>query len=377
MSYAARVSLARCPSYDSGLRASIERVLSPLGGLQAFVRPGQTVLIKPNLLTSRSPDRAVTTHPEVVRVLIHLVREQGADPSVGDSPANVMKTEKVWAETGILGVCREEDVPLLNFEESGSCQFEAGGFSFTVAKPVVETDVLLSVPKVKTHVLTTLTAAVKNMYGTIPGFQKTGLHKTCPRPETFGKLLAALYSKVRPHLSIADGVVGMEGDGPSGGDPVRLGLLAASSDAVAMDAILCRLLRIDPRSVPYLDPLREGGLGETDPEKIEVLGCSTEELAPESFRVPGTLRSRLIPAWLVRLLGPLLWIRPSFTDHCVRCGRCVKACPVHALQLDEEPRPELSADVCIGCCCCHEVCPENAVRMTASPLLNLAMRNRM
>ena len=371
------VALARCASYTDNVKAAVEQVLAPLGGMGAFVKPGQSVLIKPNLLTAREPEKAVTTHPEVVRAIIRLVREHGGIPSVADSPANVNRLEELWISTGFRAMCDQENVPLLNLEKAGSTAFTVNEFSFSLAQPFLEADVVINVPKVKTHVLTIFTGAVKNLYGLIPGFQKTALHKANPTPQEFGKLMAAIYSKAKPHLSIADGIVGMDGDGPSGGDPVKLGFLAASSDAVALDHILCGILGIDTRSVPYFKPLHALGLGETNPKLIKVLGTPAAELVPQAFRVPGTIRGRLIPGWLVKILGPLVWIRPLFTERCVFCGLCVKSCPVGAITIVPRERPVLNSKRCIDCCCCHEVCPVKAIEMNPSPLLKFVRRGRL
>lgn len=377
MSARAKVAIVKCSTYSAGLQEAIDSLLAELGGTGVFVKPGQSVLIKPNLLASRTPDQAVTTHPEVVRALIRAFRGHGAEPCVGDSPNNVVKIEKVWERTGFSALCREEGVSLVNFEKAGSTRFTVDGVSFTVAQPVLDADVLVNVPKVKTHVLTIFTGAVKNLYGTVPGFQKTSLHKSYPTPRDFGRLLAALYSKVKPQLSIADGVVGLEGNGPSAGDPVELGFLAGSEDSVALDIALCRLLRIDLRAVPYFRELRKARLGETDWNNIEMTGTPIEDVAPAEFRTPSTLLGRLIPGWLMRRLKRYLWIRPEFLDHCVACGLCVKACPVGALSLEGRERPLLAGKKCIECCCCHEACPEKAVRMTQSPLFNAIRRGRL
>ena len=211
----ARVALTRCASYSVGVQEAVEQLFALLGGLDAFVKPGQSVLIKPNLLSAREPVEAVTTHPEVVRALIRIVKKHGAEPSVADSSSNVIKIEDLWTRTGFRAVCVEEKVPLLNLEKAGSVACSVNGFSFTIAKPVTEADVVINVPKVKTHVLTIFTGAVKNMYGAVPGFQKASLHKSYPTPREFGDLMAAIYSRAKPHLSIADGIIGMEGDGPS------------------------------------------------------------------------------------------------------------------------------------------------------------------
>ena len=364
------VSIVRCADY-SDVPAAVERALALLGGIHRFVRPGQRVLVKPNLLSDRAPELACTTHPEVARAVVRLVRAAGAIPVVGDSPSNVTKVERVWEKTGFRAMCDEERVPLLSLEKAGSESFSVDGIRFHVAKPVLDADVIISVPKVKTHVLTVLTAAVKNMYGIVPGFQKTTFHKLYPRPAQFGRALAAIYSRVAPALAVADAVVGMDGDGPSGGAPTALGFVAASGDGVALDLALCQLLGIDPRVVPYFAPLRALGVGVPDTGDVELVGDPVSALALPAFRTPSTLKFRLLPSALVRLVQPLFWIRPRMTDACIRCGQCVKACPADALRLPPESKPVLSPRKCVECCCCHEVCPVKAVRMTPSPIARL------
>lgn len=362
------VAIARCGSYGRALPPALDAVLAPLGGMAAFVRPGQTVLLKPNLLTDRRPDEAVTTHPEFVRHVIRSVRKAGAVPVVGDSPASAVKVAAVLERTGLRAVCAEEGVEFVSLEQAGSAAIETGPYRFTVARPVREADLVVNLPKVKTHVLTTLTAAVKNMYGIVPGYQKAHLHLRHPSPTDFGGLIRAILHTVPPALNIADGVVGMEGDGPSAGRPVPLGFLAASADAFALDRVLCDVLGIPFRSVPYL---------RDDAGQPEVVGCTPADVRPASFTLPSTLRSRLTPAWLARLLKPFLWFRPAIGPACVACGQCVRACPAHALTAHDGAPPALDARRCIGCCCCHEVCPVSAITIVQSPLFSLIRRGAM
>jgi uncharacterized protein (DUF362 family)/Pyruvate/2-oxoacid:ferredoxin oxidoreductase delta subunit len=346
--------------------------------MSAWVRPGQTVLLKPNLLCARNPEQAVTTHPEVVRALIRMVKTAGGCPMVADSGMSVIQIERVWEKTGFKAMCGEESVPLVNLEKAGSVQFNRAGVVYSVAKPVLDAALVINVPKLKTHMLTALTNAVKNIYGTLPGFQKTMLHKQYPTPDQFCAFLAALYARVKPGLTITDAVVAMEGNGPSAGDLVPLGFLAGSTDGVALDAAMCHILKIPLDKVTYLGLLQRAGVGTADWSQIELVGNVPLPLQRPPFRVPVTasLLNR-IPIWLIRMLAPYVWIRPSFTVRCVQCGLCVKACPVKALHMPAESRPVLNSSACIGCCCCHEVCPERAVDMAQSFLLNLRKRGKL
>ena len=368
------VSFLKRAEYSDDMQTAIEELLAGIGGIGNFVQLGHKVLLKPNMLTTRTPEQATTTHPEILRAVIRIVQAQGAIVSVGDSPANVTKIADLWNATGIKKVCDEENVPLLNFENAGSETLEIHGIKVGIAKPVLDADIIITLPKVKTHVLTTYTGAVKNLYGTIPGFQKTMLHKTFPKPDRFGEFIAELYDTIRPQLAIADGIIGMDGEGPSGGNPFKLNFLAASADSAALDASICRLLGIDVNAVGYLKTIGNKQTGVIAAESIKIIGTPIEELTPTGFNVPSTLKTRLIPGWLVQLIDPFVWIRPYFDDKCVFCGKCIKACPVNALTITTGTKPVLEPKSCIGCCCCHEICPEHAIEMQQSPLLSLVKK---
>ena len=368
----ARVSIAGCPAYDGGVAAAVNRAVSLAGGIETFLSPGMSVLVKPNLLTNAAPGAAVTTHPEVVRAVVRLVRGAGAEPFVADCPASVLKLESVWEKTGISAMCEQEGVPLVNLEEGGARRVNVAGFSFSIARRVLDADVVISVPKVKTHVLTGFTCGVKNLYGTIPGLQKLTLHKRYFNPAVFGRLIAAIYDQVHPAMTVADGVLAMEGNGPSAGDPVALGIVAASTDAAALDATLCRHVGLDPRAMTYYNAIAKGHLGILDARQIEVVGDEDATRPARPFRPPSTLALRLLPGWLVTLLGRLLWTRPAFGDACISCGLCVQSCPVNALHMEPASRPTLDRAACIACCCCHEICPHHAIEMEMSPLFRYA-----
>lgn len=360
------VAFAPCRDYEGALAPALDTLLSLLGGWAAWVRPGQSVLVKPNLLTDAPPEKAVTTHPALVREVVRVLRRAGARVQVGDSPASAVDLQHVWQATGIADVCREEQVPLLSFEQGGTRTVTRDGHSFAIAVAVLDADLIVNLPKVKSHGLTTFTGAVKNFYGVLPGYQKAQLHRTYLKPDRFCRMLRALHAALPPSFSIADGVIGMEGDGPANGNPVALGFLAASPDAVALDLALCETLRIDPARVPYLSDTA----GAIPSHPFVRVGQAPHV---DHFSVPSGSAHllRRIPEPFLRPAASLIWVRPSFNDRCVACGRCVAACPVHALQLAPRERPSLSRRHCIACCCCHEVCPAHAIRMRRSPLLRL------
>ena len=358
------VWFAHCDDYGAPVASALERLFAESGLLAADALRGKRVLVKPNLLTDRTPDEAVTTHPDVLRAVVRHLKAAGADVSVGDSPASTANLPSVLAKSGLGAVCEEEGVPFVPFERAGVQNFTEEGFSFPLAKPVVETDLIVNLPKVKSHSLTKLTASVKNLYGAVPGYSKTTLHRLYPKPAVFGRLLKAIWKVLPPSVSIADGIVGMEGQGPANGRPIRLGFLAASADPFALDGALCRVLHINPDSVPYLKGVASARAPEVHGDAIDV----------PSFATPlGAHLLALVPSWFARLAAKLLWVRPTFDPaRCVACGQCVRACPAQALAIEGRAVPQLNKKTCIGCACCHEVCPKGAIRMRPSFILRLA-----
>jgi len=357
------VATVRCADYGAAVPEAVRRLLALLPLPEVS---GRRVLVKPNLLCDRPPEAAVTTHPDVIRAVIAALRAAGAQVTVADSPASAANLDAVWQTTGIAALCQELDVPLISLESAGATRFTRNGFTFSVANPVLEADLVVNLPKVKSHALTALTAAVKNFYGVIPGYEKALLHKRYSRPETFGHLLETLAETLPPTFTIADGIVGMEGQGPANGTPIRLGFLLAANDPFAADLQICRLLHLDPTRVPYLTSALAAGLE----NQIDARGEMPEI---DTFEIPsGTHLLRIVPAWLVRAASPLLWVHPVFdAATCIGCGKCVKACPATALDLARGKPPRLKGSACIGCCCCHEICPVDAIRMTQAPLLRL------
>jgi uncharacterized protein (DUF362 family)/NAD-dependent dihydropyrimidine dehydrogenase PreA subunit len=366
------VVFAKCADYESAaVETAVGRLMEDLC-LPAPASGARRTLIKPNLLTDRPPEDAVTTHPEVVRAIIRHLRRRGYTVAVGDSAAAPHKIERVWEATGIAAICADERTPLLNLEQSGARMFSYRGVSFSISRPVLEADLVVNAPKLKTHLLTILTGPVKNIFGVLPGAQKTALHKAFPTPAMLGDFIAHLYDLVQPGLTICDAITAMEGNGPTGGRPVQLGFLAAANDGVALEMELAKYLGVQPEQLPCLAPL----LAQRDALAPVLIGDMDVVSGLPDFELPATFAGRLISARLVRLLRPWLWNRPAFGADCVRCGRCVAACPVPAITLPATGPPVLQPRDCIECGCCSEVCPVNAVAFRQSFLLRMVNRCR-
>ena len=363
-----RVVLLACSDYDySRVKEKIDAGIALLGGWPELIKPGERVLLKPNLLAPEPPERAVTTHPAVFRAVAEGLLQAGSKPVFGDSPA-VSSPEKAAAKAGLMEVAHELGLPLADFKAGNNINFK-GYFaerSYTIARAASENDAIISLPKLKTHGLTQLTGAVKNQFGCVVGFNKGAFHAKLPRVEDFARMLVDLNLYLRPRLYVMDGIVLMEGNGPRGGTPRRGGLLIMSTDPVALDATMCRLAGVKPELVPTVRYGAEAGLGVYHEDKIQLLGDSIK-----SLQLAGGIRrgsARTLPfrsAWLNNAINP----RPEITaDTCINCGLCINSCPLRPTAVNWSGAPGEAAPVydykrCIRCYCCQELCPEGAIEI--------------
>ncbi|MGE5576566.1 MAG: DUF362 domain-containing protein [Syntrophothermus sp.] len=373
-----QVYIARCASYErEQVRRAVRRAVDALGGMRRYVRAGNKVLIKPNLLIASLPEAAVTTHPEVLRAVIELAQEAGGTVWVGDSPG-FGSTERVAEKSGIAQVCRETGAVLKGFDEAVEAAFADGVFCkrFTLARPVREADVIISLAKLKTHGLTLYTGAMKNLFGCVSGLNKSQMHLRFQQRDDFAGMLVDLYSFVKPVLSIVDGVVGMEGEGPRNGRPRPIGAILAGADAVAVDAVGAAIIGLDPLAVPTTRIAHTRGVGQGNLERVDILG---EPLA--AAVVPGFVQSAGASVsrrrWLARLtplLQKQLTARPVIqADKCVGCGVCQRSCPPWAITIDGG-KAHIDETKCIRCYCCQELCQEDAVEMQKSWLMRRLVR---
>ncbi len=366
-----RVAIVRCPDYEPGrVREAVGRLLDLLGGLPPGVSQGRSVLLKPNLLSARNPDRAVTTHPAVMEPLVEAVKAAGAIPSIGDSPGGALRgVERVWRNTGMQDLSERTGTPLVNFESASSVEVSGKLRSYMIARPVLDADAVINVAKMKTHVLTAYTGCIKNMFGAVPGFAKARMHSEVPRPVPFSRHIVDIYSLVQPVLHVMDGVVAMEGDGPSGGKPRRVGAILGGTDGVAIDAIAAGMMGFREGAVPMLREAQERGLGTARLSDIEVVGEDPASFDTKGFLLPKPGLLNLVPTFVVRALRPFIWVYPEMSKEwgcrAEKCGLCVRSCPVSAIQMTGTG-PVVDKKTCVECLCCHEVCPHGAVRVKLS-----------
>ena len=366
-----RVAIVACPDYDPArVEEALKKGVDLLGGLGQFVKSGEKVLIKPNLLMSKEPSKVVTTHPSVFRGVIRLFQNAGMDICYGDSPA-VGSTRAVAKKAGLLDIAEELNVPEADMVTRVDVPFPNGNLvkNFISAKGVVDSDALISVSKLKTHALTRITGAVKNQFGCIPGLLKSEFHGKMTDDQVFSRMLVDLTLLLKPRLFIMDAIIGMEGNGPASGTPRNIGLILVSDDPIALDATVCYLIGLKPELVPTIIWGEKLGLGNY--HDIEWIGESPDQWIQQGFKVNRSTGStaRTGSSKFTPLARNFIIPKPVIDpDKCTRCGQCVDICPVRpkALAFPAENNrkiPEYNYSDCIRCYCCHETCPTGAIHI--------------
>jgi uncharacterized protein (DUF362 family)/NAD-dependent dihydropyrimidine dehydrogenase PreA subunit len=379
-----KVALARCTSYDeSEVMAAVKRGTDLLGGMPAFVKPGERIVLKLNVLIGSNPDSCVCTHPSVFKAVGTLLKEAGARVYYGDSPAfgpssinlRIAGLKKVGDECGFTAA---------EFDTGRTIDNKNGLLikQFTIASGVLDSDGLISIPKFKTHQLTRFTGSVKNQFGCIPGFLKGGFHSRLPDVYDFAAMLVDINTCVKPRLFIMDGVEAMEGNGPRNGKPRKMNVILLSADPIALDATACRMIGLDPEFVPTSKPGEKSGLGTYHGDNIELLGDPFE-----SFITPDFKAERSAPISSVGSTRLRTFIKNRINDRltidyekCDKCGTCIKMCPLELKAIDwvdgtGEKRPAHNHNRCVRCYCCQELCPQGAITVRKSFLSKAFTRN--
>ena len=371
------VSLVRCNTYEPELlKEAVSKVVDLLGGISSFIKTGDHVLLKPNLLSAKSPERRVTTDPSIVHAVARLVLDAGGKPFIGDSPG-LESFRRVAAKTGMIEVAHKLGIEVVELTHPTPVTPPATAVfkKLEIASQALEADVLINLPKLKTHSQMLLTLGVKNLFGTIVAQRKAEWHYMAGvNRNTFADLHLDIYQTLKPSLTVLDGVWGMEGHGPANGRPRRLDLIAASEDAVALDISICSLLGIPLRSFPVYRAARARGIGETDVRQITFKGLSPEVFSFPNFQVPALDSLGFLPGMFDWFNKRFLVSKPfQIETSCTYCGQCSEICPAEAIQLGAE-KFSFDYDRCIRCYCCQEVCPQDGIGFKKGLLVRLLNR---
>jgi uncharacterized protein (DUF362 family)/Pyruvate/2-oxoacid:ferredoxin oxidoreductase delta subunit len=373
------VSLVQCKSYHSPeLETAVKRAVDLVGGMSGLVKRGDRVLLKPNLLSAREPVKRITTDPAVVSAIARLVLDAGGRPFIGDSPG-IDSFGRVAVKTGMGKVASELGIELLELTDSTRApEVENGRFKrVEIARQALEADVVINLPKLKTHSQMLLTLGVKNLFGTVVAQRKAEWHHmTGIDRQNFASLHLDIYLILKPVITILDGVWGMDGCGPANGNPNPVGVIAAARDAVALDVSVCHFLGAPLGAFPLYREARARGIGETDLAKIRILGESPKILGMKKFQIPKLDSFGILPSVVARFAGRHLVSRPVQAEgRCVGCGHCAKICPADAIRKSEKSI-RFDYDRCIRCYCCQEVCPEDAIAFRKGLLVRILNRFR-
>jgi len=370
------VALVRCGGYrDDLVDEAVRKGIDLLGGISAYVKPGEKIVMKPNVLIGSDPAKSVTTHPAVFKAVGKILQEAGAKVSYGDSSA-FGGCESNMRRSGLKQIGDESGFTTADFDHGREVSHATAlqNKKFVFANGVLDADGLVSLPKLKSHGLTRFTGAVKNQFGCIPGILKGQFHVKIADPFEFAIMLVDINTFIRPRLYIMDGIMAMEGNGPRNGKSRPLNVLIFSTDPVAVDAVACKIIDLNPEFVPTSKPGEKAGLGNYRYENIEIVGDNIESFIAKDFQV---VRKPLVAAkggQLMALLKNQLTPRPVVNKtQCTSCGTCIKMCPVGPAALDwmrhEAGKfPKHNYSKCIRCYCCQETCPAGAITIK-NPLL--------
>ena len=377
------VAITGCRSYQPEVCASaLRNVIDAVDGLD-FVRPGMKIGIKVNLIAALKPDRAATTHFELVGALCDLIREKGATPVVGDSPGgtyNAAALRIVYRATGMTETERHGGQLNENFGQK-EARFENAkeAKSFTYTAWLDDVDAIINFAKLKTHGMMGMTAAVKNLFGAVPGSIKPEYHFRFPGEDRFAAMLIDLNEYFKPQLNLIDAVIGMEGNGPTAGTPRPIGALIASRSPYCADLLASALIGISDAEAPTLRVMKQQGLAPETVEELEIRGDYTPFVVEdyglianrrslEVLNNPKTALGRVLTKSLRSILAPKPVV---MRNACVKCKKCVQVCPAGAIDVFDKPA-KIDRSKCIRCFCCQEFCPKGAIEVRRPGIAKLA-----
>jgi uncharacterized protein (DUF362 family)/Pyruvate/2-oxoacid:ferredoxin oxidoreductase delta subunit len=378
-----KVALARCETYDpDAVYQAVRKGLDLIGATSGLVKPGERIVMKPNVLYGTNPEKGVSTHPSVFRAVGKLLQESGVRVTYGDSPS-FAGAEGHMRRCGLRQAADELGIELADFDKGRTVSHKDALLikSFVIANGVLDSDGLVNLPKLKTHPLVRFTGAVKNQFGCVPGLLKSQYHVTLADPYDFAAMLVDVNTLARPRFCVMDGIMAMEGNGPRSGKLRKLNVLLFSTDSVALDATACRIINVNPEVVPTSTLGEKAGLGTYRSENIDLVGDSLESFLCRDFDVIRTPPDHCTRGKVKAFIKNRTCERPVIDEaKCTSCGMCVKMCPVDPKAVDwqkgdEKVPPTHNYDRCIRCYCCQEACPEGAISARSPVLGRLFFRH--
>ncbi len=335
------------------------------------------VFIKPNMLGAYSPEDAVTTHPLVLEAVIRYLLQNNKEVWIGDSPGGSVNVDQVWQKCGLQDLAERYPIKLINLSKYKFREISHLGYTIRLSEVIWDCDAVINIAKYKTHSLMAFTGAVKNLYGLVPGMIKSDYHRKFPSSRDFAKLISAIYQIVKPriHYNMIDGILGMDGAGPSAGNVRNFSLFMGSESASALDYQASTLMGFKIPDVPYLfDALHSDGVL---PSHIDIPHSFKHFILADVDIKTVKLRKdtmRFVPGIASYAIGKLFFFHPVVSDRCHKCGICVQSCPVSAIVYNSEGLPVVNPSKCIKCMCCHEMCPYQAIDIYKSPVARLILR---
>lgn len=372
------VAVVRCKTYDvEAVKPALEEAVNAVNGLD-FVMPGMKIIIKPNLVSFKKPDAAATTHPALLEALVEMLLARGADVTIGDSPGgphSLPLLNRVYAATGMdrlekLGakLNRNMNEKTVDFPEGKVLK------NFTYTEYLDEADAIIDFCKLKSHGMLGMSAAVKNLFGTIPGLKKPEVHYKFQNDAEFADMLVDINEYFKPRLAICDAVVGMEGNGPTAGTPRQIGAIIASKSTYYADVVGAELIGMNIDGLPTLQAAYERGFAPASSKNLRVYG-DIRALTVDDFKAPPVRGLSFMRKGNVLhfISKAALEHKPTLKKHlCVGCGECARMCPAKAIEMKNK-KPHINREKCIRCFCCQEFCPRAAMvahRPLAAKVLN-------
>lgn len=381
------VALSACDCYDIKLLESILREHFEMLGITSEVFAGKRVAIKPNLIMKKPPEYAATTSPELLDALLNILDEcDCASVTIAESSGGPYTAQSLEAS---YRICKLADVvsahkAVLNFDTSfRETEVPNGRIvkKFDIISPICDADVVINLPRLKTHSLTGMSGAVKNYFGTVPGLEKFELHARFPDYNDFSSMLVDLCTLIHERaytINILDAVVGMEGNGPTGGKPRKIGCILTSRSAFKLDTIAREL--INAGDVLTVNEAHSRGLAPTDASEVYVVGDDYERFVLRDFKRPDSRKHgkiAVLQTFSGGIIGEYFRPRPVVGNDCVGCGECERSCPKKAITMREKGgkrRPQIDLDSCIRCFCCQELCPRHTIKVKKRGVVALINR---